>query len=179
MTSFRHYAVFDETIALLRDVSATHALKLVPVQSVLPEPKIETFDRFEPEVEARLSRFGALFLEGDFTKYPLQFKQRERGSAAGTYYIDDIVGPRLHWTLSGRTDASPPVIGPGSLSYYSSYRDPSGTRSPPSPALVAAFRAIVKTMKHHMVTVAARGEKVWIGRETLRRRDAGEVVINL
>ena len=179
MPEFRHYATFDEAMDILRDVSATHALKLIPEQPVLAEPTLETFASFVPEVEARLTQYGVVHLEGDFTTYPLQFQRRESGSAAGTYYIDTAVGPRLHWNLPGATHESPPQLGPGSLGYHSSYRDPSGNRSPPSPALIAAFRAIVKTMKRHMVTVNVHDEKVWIGRETLRHRDAGEVVIHL
>jgi len=178
MPEFRHYTAFDETIAILRDVSATHALKMIPEQPVLAEPRLETFDRFEPEVATRLARFGVVELEGVFTRHPLQFKQRDGGSAAGTYYLDDSVGPRLHWTLPGQTGEYPPVLAPGSLSYYTSYRDPAGRREPPSPELIAAFRVVVKTMKRHIVAVPARGDKVWVGRDTKRRWDAGEVVID-
>jgi hypothetical protein len=70
------------------------------------------------------------------------------------------------------------MLGPSSLSYYTSYRDPTGRREPPSPELIAAFRAVVKTMKRHMVAVLARGNKVWVGRETKRRWDAREVAID-
>jgi hypothetical protein len=178
MPEFRHYTFFAETIEILRDVSATHALKLIPEQPALAEPRLETFDRFDPEVATRLARFGVVQLEGAFTKHPLQFKQRDGGSAAGTYYLDDSIGPRLHWTLPGQTGEHPPVLGPGSLSYYTSYRDPMGGREPPSPELIAAFRAVVKTMKRHMVAVLARGNKVWVGRETKRRWDAREVIID-
>ena len=178
MPEFRHYTVFDETMTILRDISATHALKMIPEQPVLAEPRLETFDRFDPAVATRLARFGVVELEGAFTKHPLQFKQRDSGSAAGTYYLDDSVGPRLHWTLPGQTRESPPVLAPGSLRYYTSYRDPAGGREAPSPALIAAFRAVVKTMKRHMVAIPVRTDKVWVGRETKRRWDAGEVIID-
>jgi hypothetical protein len=176
MPEFRHYADFDETIAILRDVFATHELTMIPKQSVLSEPRIDTFNYIDPEVEHRLRQFGIVELAGEFTKHPPQFKRHAEG---GTYFLDDRVGPRLIWRLSGKTDAAPPVMGPGSISYYSWYEDPTGRQEPPSPELIAAFRAVVKTMKRHMVTVASRGDKAWVGRETKLRKDAGQVVIRL
>ena len=179
MTEFRHYTTFDETIDILRDVVERHHLKLIPEQPILATPNLTTFDHVDESVVEQLRRYGVVELEGSFTKHALQFKQRDGGSAAGTYYRDETVGPRIHWTLPGQTSGTPPSLGPGSLSYQKSYRDPStNERVPASRELVDAFRDVVKTMKKRMVSVKHRGSTMWVGRDTKRRWDAGELKID-
>jgi hypothetical protein len=179
VAEFRHYTTFEEAMVILRDVAEAHHLKLIPEEPTLAKPHLETFDHFEPSLVERLARFGVVELEGAYTKHPLRFKQRDGGAAAGTYYRDDSVGPRILWTLPVRATGDRPSVSPSAVTYYKSYRDPdTNEREPPSQELKDAFRNIVKTMKKHMVNAKIRGQSVWVGRDTKRRFDLGEVVID-
>jgi hypothetical protein len=164
MPEFPHYALRDEVLAIVRDVAETHRLKLIPERPRLAEPRLETYDRFVPEIAEKLARFGVLQLEGSFTKHPIRFKQRRGGSAAGSYYSDERVGPRLRWMLPATSTGERAELTPGSIGYL---------------AVKEAFRQVVATMKKHMVAVQLRkGVKIWLGRETKRQLDEGKVFVD-
>lgn len=175
MPEFRHYASWDEAIEMVRDVVETHGLVLIPEESVLSQPRIPTFDRMSPEVIERIAKFQVVQLEGPFTKYPLEFKKRTTGTAAGTYYASDVVGPRLRWILPAVTKDSGLV--PGSLSMAKTYKNPtSNEHEPPSEEVKQAYENIIATMKGHLVKYTPhKGETVWIGTHAKRQLDEGTV----
>lgn len=172
MASFSHYATFDESMAILRDVAAAQHLKIIPDEPALATPELETFAHFSPKVAEKLAKHGVLDLEGAFTKHPLAFRK----IANGTYYRDEIVGPRLTWSLP--KVSSKRELLPGLLTYHKAYRTPDGGIEPPSAELKQAYADVVKAMKQHMTSVKARGQTYWIGRETKRQVDAGELVFS-
>jgi hypothetical protein len=180
MRELQHYAVREEGLEMAADVVETHHLKVTPERTMLSEPRLETFDRFGPEVARHVEGSGrTLFLDGPFTKHPLKFDRLASGRGAGTYYVDFHVGPRLRWFLPGETVTEPPSLVPGSISLLRAYLDPkTGAWEPPSPELLAAFKDVVATIKKHLVSVVVRkGDKIWVGRETKRLLDAGKVII--
>ena len=175
MPEFRHYALWDEVLEMVRDVVETHSLLLIPEESVLSQPQLPKFDRMGPDVTERLAKFHVVQLEGPFTKYPLEFTKRTTGAAAGTYYASDIVGPRLRWFLPAVSKDSGLVT--GRLNVAKTYKNPTtGKHEPPSEEVKQAYESIIATMKGHLVKYTPhKGESVWIGKHAKRQLDEGTV----
>jgi hypothetical protein len=180
VAEFQHYAMRDEVLIILRDLVETHGLRLIPEQPRLAEPTLTTYERLVPEVEEKLARFGVVQLEGAFTERPLRFKQRKGGTAAGTYYVDESVGPRLRWMLPAPAVGERPELTPGSIGYLNEYFNADTNEwELASAALKEAFKEVVATMKRHLIAVQLRkGEKIWIGHQAKRLLDEGKVVVD-
>lgn len=176
MPELRYYSTREETLSLIGRVAEVRGVRLVPEIAILLEPRLATFERMTPEVEALLGNFPVLQLEGAFTQHGLTFDRRESGSAAGTYYLTDDIGPRLRWFLPGLNDRE---LTPGSLNMLSYYRNPdTKTFEPPSDELRKAFRLIGDTIKKQLVrhSVPEYG-KIWIGARTLEEVKRGTLVV--
>ncbi|MBA3458910.1 MAG: hypothetical protein H0T46_03045 [Deltaproteobacteria bacterium] len=176
MPELRYYSTHEETLSLVNRVAEVRGVRLVPEIPILQEPRLATFDRMTSEVEALLATFPVLQLEGAFTQHGLTFDRRESGSAAGTYFLTDNIGPRLRWFIPGLRDRE---LTPGSLNMLSFYRNPN-TRElePPSAELKKAFRLIGDTIKKQLVrhSVPVYG-KIWIGARTLEEVKQGRLVV--
>jgi len=182
MHEFRYYAVWDEALAIVRDVAEKHALKLTPEIPQLPEPRIKTYERFVPEVAEKLAKFPMLLLSGDFTTHPLEFRRREAGTAAGTYYVNTMRGgPVLIWALPGVNTTGRPTLAPGSISYIEHVFDPvTGKPAPASASLKEAFKKVVATIKQHVLKVAiTRNQKVWVGKKSKELLEEKQVFIDV
>lgn len=173
MAELQHYALFDESLDILRELMQ-HGFAVVPEEPILAEPGLTRYEQYSDEIAEKLGRYSCLLIEGPFTKHSLQFHRRSGGSAIGTYHVQLSVGPRIRWCLS-RMDMTDSTLSPGSLSHQSSYLDP-GTKEyePASRELKAAFRDIVAIFKRHLVRMPGRtGERVWVGQATKQAIEQG------
>jgi hypothetical protein len=179
MSEFQHYATRDEAIETLRDATAAHGLRLVPHEPTLAEPRIETYPEVTDEVIEKLARFPIVELEGGFTKFPVAFGRRDSGSAAGTYYVDSNIGPRLEYFVPGVNQTPRPTLTPGSLSYRKQYRNLETLDIvPASVELKDAYKRVVATIKKRLVPVKMGGETVWVGREAKQQLDGGTLFLD-
>jgi|JI10StandDraft_1071094.scaffolds.fasta_scaffold111440_5 hypothetical protein len=182
MRELQHYADWDETVAMIRDVALAHQLTLIPDEPRLVEPRLTAYPTFVPEVAEKLARHRVLHLEGPFTRHPLQFERRDSGPAAGTYFVDFMIGPRLRWILPAMAAGPRPVLTSGTISYLKAYRDPvSRAWEDPTDELVDAFAAVVATMKERLIAIKHGPDRrrIWVGRETHRQLEAGTLFIDL
>jgi hypothetical protein len=173
MADLQHYALFDESLDILRELMG-HGLAVIPEEPVLAEPALARYERYSEEVAEKLRKYPCLLLEGPFTKHPLQFHRRSSGSAIGTYFAQQSVGPRIRWCLPGM-DMSDRTVTPGSVSHQSSYLD-LRTRQwePASQELKAAFKDVVAIFKRHMVRMPCNtGERIWVGKAAKQAVEQG------
>ena len=178
MPAFQHYALFDESLDMLRDLLESD-VAVVPEVPVLAQPALDRYQKPAPEIAEKLRAFPCMLLEGPFTKHPLQFERRDSGSAAGTYFVDTTVGPRIRWCLSGVNTTSGRRITPGSIGHEARYFDPVTKQWENASAEVKqAFKTIVAALKRHMVRVTANsGERVWVGKKAAAEIERGELIL--
>lgn len=164
MAELQHYALFDESLDILRELMQ-HGFAVIPEEPILAEPRLARYEQYTDEIAEKLARYPCLLIEGTFTNHPLQFDRRSSGSAAGTYYARLSIGPRIRWCVS-RMDMTDRSLSPGSLSHQSSYLDPQTKQwEPASEKLKAAFKDIIALFKRHLVRMPRRtGERVWVGK---------------
>lgn len=180
MPALQHYTLFDESIEILRSLMEENQLVAIPERPVLEQPELQRYVRFAPELVEALKEYRVVQLEGTFTKHPLQFERRASGTAVGTYYVADDIGPRIRWTLPAVVGESRRTVTPGSIGHLKSYRDPSGTEwKPASDELVLAFKDVLRTMKKHLVkATVSRGDTIWVGARTKKELDSGDLHID-
>jgi len=176
--SFQHYALFDESIDMLRGLMQL-GFAVVPEVPILAQPELQRYETFSDEIVEKLRAHRCLLLEGDFTQQPLQFDRRDSGSAAGTYFVDVLAGQRIRWCLPGLNTTKRPTLTPGSIGHETKYRNPTTNEwEPASEQIKAAYKQMVESLKQHMARVAANtGERVWVGKQAAQAIEAGEVIL--
>ena len=165
---------------ILRALMEEHQLVAIPELPVLDQPYLQRHEHFAPQLVESLAKYRVVQLEGAFTKYPLAFKRRTAGSAVGTYYPYDAIGPRIRWTLPGVVDETRRTITPGSIGHLKTYWEPDlGEWKPASAEIVAGLQGVVRTMKKHLVKITvSRDDSKWVGRKTKEQLENGEVRID-
>jgi hypothetical protein len=178
MSNFEHYATFDESIAMLRDLTAK-GFRVIHNPGVFDEPSAPQHAEVTDELVALLREQSYYFLVGDFSRYPPQFRRIAAGDAAGKYKIEDLdEGPVMPSSLACvREIEGAPTLVLGYVALTDQLRNPeTGAWEKPSPEARAAHRLVVSTMKKHLVTHQL-GMKFWIGPDALRLFTEGKARI--
>lgn len=173
MPELQYYALPSETEDMIR-AFLDDGFRIVPERSVLATPVLEVYERFSSAIEEAMQSYPCALIEGAFTKHPLQFKRRAGGDAAGTYYADQLSGPRIRWCRPGINGSE---LIPGSISYSTSNRNPvTNAWEPASEDLKDGYKRVVAIAKRGLERISANtGERVWVGKAAKHAIDRGEV----
>lgn len=180
MPSFDYFATFDESISMLRELTA-QGFQVIVEPHLSDEPKAPTFDQVTDELVEILRVGPAFYLAGLFTRSPVQFDQLKEGPAAGKYAVDLLTqGPIMQGRI-GRTNLVDGVntLLPGRISYQHAYRNPeTGEWEKPSAEVKAAFQQAALIIKKLCVRhQCSPGIDIFIGPEALALLKSAKVRI--
>src|SRR5687767_12697177 len=100
MAQFDHYATWNDTFAMLREVFARGDIEAF-LTDYYPAAEAPYFTSLTPALEARLREGGALYLRGSYSTHPPVFYQQQGGPNAGKYYLREVGGgPLMMWMLA-------------------------------------------------------------------------------
>jgi hypothetical protein len=169
----QYYALLSETADAIRAL-LDEGFRIVPERPVLETPMLDVHERFSSAIDEAMQSYPCALIEGGFTKHPLQFKRRTSGEAVGTYYVDQLSGPRIRWCRPGLNGSE---LTPGSISYSTSNRDPATNAwEPASEDLKDGYKRVIAIVKRGLERISANtGERVWVGKAAVKAIERGEV----
>jgi hypothetical protein len=178
MPTFKYFATFDESMAVLRALFE-QGFGAVVQPAPFEIPQAPEFFEVTDEFVGIMKITPVFYLRGPFTKFPVQFLHADGGPAAGKYLIDPLsAGPLMQSMISrvGTMKGKPQVM-PGTISYQNSYKNPeTGHWDGPSPELKAAYRKVVATIKNICKPLEGR-QGILIAPEARMLAERGEAEI--
>ena len=178
MPNFVYYATFDESVAIIRNLSAQD-FRVITEGGPLEKPEAPSFSSVTDELVAILKQAPVYYLAGSFTRFPIHYDRLPSGPAEGKYTINFLIGGPLMQSMVSRirvVDGVPKIL-PGDVSYQKLYQNPETQEwEKPSAEVLAAFRKAESVIKKH-----CKASKKWsgkhIGPEALALLERGEAQI--
>lgn len=176
MASFRYHGSLEDSAEILSILCAQgFGVVVEPAPSETPDAKV--FAVVDDELRAILRRAPGFYLTGPFARFPIQFRRIAAGPAAGKFVIDLLTQGPLMQCLASRinvVDGRPTLLA-GDVSYQDAYLNPE-TRAweKATPALKAAYKTAVATIKRRMVKLPADA-RVFLTPAALAALERGDV----
>ena len=153
MPAFPFYATVEDSLVILREL-CDRGWRIIPDPGAVAAPQARAFDTVTDELAAILRTAPRVHLAGEFTRFPIQFKQTDDGA----YVIDPLAqGPVLQMVV-GRLDTvdGTPTLLPGAIAYHARYRHPTLDQlEPASKEVLGAYTLASLTIRNRSTRAAA------------------------
>jgi len=152
LPAFPFYATVEDSLVILREL-CDRGWRIIPDPGAVAEPQARAFDSVTDELAAILRTAPRVHLAGEFTRFPIRFKQTDDGA----YVIDPLAqGPVLQMVV-GRLDTveGTATLLPGAVAHHARYRHPTlDTLEPASKELLGAYSLACLTIRNRSTRAA-------------------------
>ncbi|MEO8845444.1 MAG: hypothetical protein ABI591_34140 [Kofleriaceae bacterium] len=181
MSQIEYFATFDESIEILRALTA-EGLQIIVEPELADTPHATSFTSVDDIVKGILALAPGFFLAGPFSRDDIAYSQLTGGTAKGKFAIDPLAGGPLLQCLAARVrevDGAPCLL-PGYFSYQDAYLNlRSNEWEKPTAELKGAFRKITSLVKSRCPAFEYKvGSTVFIAPKARAMLEANTVTIS-